>query len=45
MLFYYQVCKVYTVVNREICYEYSAEDIKTMLLKFPNFPIFGKSDT
>ena len=34
-LFYYRVCKVYAVVNREICYEYSAKDLKTILLKFP----------
>ena len=43
-LFYYRVCKVYAVVNHEISYEYSAEDLKTMLLKFPNFPIFWKPD-
>ena len=43
-LFYYRVCKVYALVNHEISYEYSAEDLKTMLLKFPNFPIFWKPD-
>ena len=44
-LFYYWFCKVCPVVKREICYEYSATDLKTMFFKFPNFPIFRKSDT
>ena len=36
-LFYYRVCKVYAVLNREICYEYSTKDLKTMLLSFRFF--------
>ena len=41
-LFYYRVWKAYAIVNREICYYYSAKYLKTMFFKFFNFPIFQK---